>query len=509
MLTVTTDFSQLDANDPDAPWNKDPVYKGPNNRNSMKTSWLAAQARTRAAPAVPATITSDEGIPPSDDVPTDNGAPLVDDMDAFGAPDGRADHDEHHDNQHLALEVAWIPVTNQSGAPKATKLITPTPYGWRDPRTIPPREWLYDRHYIRRYVTCTVGAGGMGKSSLDLVEAVAQASGRPLLGAPVRRPLRVWYWNGEDPIDELTRRVAAIMLHYEITESDIGGRLYLDSGRDKPLNLASPGPRGPLIDDEMVAHLGSALRSLEIDVAIFDPLVSCHNIPENDNGGMDHLVKKAFGAIAERANACVELVHHLRKGQPGQDARSIEDTRGAVSVIGAVRSARVLNRMASADAQAVGVPSDQVSFYFRVDNGKANMQPPATKAVWRKMVGESLGNGNDDLPDDYVQVVTHYEPKALSGAAEMEIDTRFLQMLDMFTAQGRPVRETTSRSGAAHVFADHPTGKGVAKAAYASAMERLLQRGVIKVVPDGKPSDDKRKLVRTEPMSSSEGPEGA
>src|SRR5688572_17392016 len=28
-------------------------------------------------------------------------------------------------------------------------------FRWRDPRTIPPRQWLYGRHYIRGYVTAT------------------------------------------------------------------------------------------------------------------------------------------------------------------------------------------------------------------------------------------------------------------------------------------------------------------------------------------------------------------
>ena len=51
------------------------------------------------------------------------------------------------------------------------------------------------------------------------------ASGKPLVGQPVRAPFRVWYWNGEDPVDEMERRVAAICLHHEITEAHLGGRL--------------------------------------------------------------------------------------------------------------------------------------------------------------------------------------------------------------------------------------------------------------------------------------------
>src|SRR5690606_4620106 len=51
-----------------------------------------------------------------------------------------------------------------------------------DPATIPPREWLYGRHLMRKFVSVTVAPGGVGKSSLAIVEAVAMASGKPLLG---------------------------------------------------------------------------------------------------------------------------------------------------------------------------------------------------------------------------------------------------------------------------------------------------------------------------------------
>lgn len=51
---------------------------------------------------------------------------------------------------------------------------------YRDPRTIPPRKWLYDKHFIRGYVSADIAPGGIGKTSLVLVEAIAMASGRNL-----------------------------------------------------------------------------------------------------------------------------------------------------------------------------------------------------------------------------------------------------------------------------------------------------------------------------------------
>ena len=66
------------------------------------------------------------------------------------------------------------------------------------------------------------------------------AIGRDLLdgGNPIRR-LRVWYWNGEDPKDEIQRRIAAICSHYKIDQKDLEGRLFIDGGHDTPMCLAS------------------------------------------------------------------------------------------------------------------------------------------------------------------------------------------------------------------------------------------------------------------------------
>ena len=60
----------------------------------------------------------------------------------------------------------------------------------------------------------------------------------PLLGTRPAKPLRVSYWNGEDPLEETERRVAAICQHYGITENDLGGRPFIDSGRETPLGAS-------------------------------------------------------------------------------------------------------------------------------------------------------------------------------------------------------------------------------------------------------------------------------
>jgi hypothetical protein len=47
--------------------------------------------------------------------------------------------------------------------------------------------------------------------------------------------------------------------------------------------------------------------------------------------------------------------------------------------------------------------------YFRIDNGKQNMRPPADKAEWRKLVSVGLENATQEDQEDWVGVATKWE----------------------------------------------------------------------------------------------------
>jgi AAA domain-containing protein len=285
--------------------------------------------------------------------------------------------------------------------------IKASPHIWQQPHTIPPRRWLYGRHYIRRYITATVAAGGVGKSSVVLVEALAMVTGRDLLGERSKRPLRVWYWNGEDPLEEVDRRIAAVCKHFGISADDIGDRLFRDSGRIAPIIIATKVCDLVAVNVPAIEALTRELKGNHIDCLMIDPFVSSHNVPENDNGAVDR-VASAYAGIAEAADCSIELVHHMRKPSTMAE-RTVDDARGAVALIAAARSARVLNVMTNNEAEAAGVAADQRAFHFHLDNGKANMQPPLVKATWRKLISVPLGNATNEEPEDCVGVATKWE----------------------------------------------------------------------------------------------------
>lgn len=111
--------------------------------------------------------------------------------------------------------------------------VTATKFVYRDPKLIPPRETLYAGHFMRGFLSMTVGIGGGGKSNLEIVDVLAMISRKPLLGYSSEKALNVWYINLEDPAVESERRFVAAALHHQIPPTVLNEHLYLNSGRDQ------------------------------------------------------------------------------------------------------------------------------------------------------------------------------------------------------------------------------------------------------------------------------------
>lgn len=330
-----------------------------------------------------------------------------------GLSRSRTEASHYPDNRDGRFAAPADDLPNMAAA--AAAQITATPFEWCDPSKIPPREWLYGRHLIRKYVSATISPGGVGKSSLALVEALAMVSGKSLLGEPATDPLRVWYWNGEDPIDELQRRVMAIAVHYGLTSADFGGRLFINSGRDTEIVIARQNRDGVTVAVPVVEAIKATIRENGIDLVVIDPFVSSHQVPENDNGAIDR-VAKTWGAIAGTTNCAIELVHHSRKTNGAEV--TVEDSRGGGSLVYATRSTRALNVMTKEEAEKAGV--ERRRSYFRADNGKGNLTAPPEGSTWFKLISVPLPNGGTirgvPLDGDSVGVVTAWQwPDAMAS----------------------------------------------------------------------------------------------
>ena len=330
--------------------------------------------------------------------------------------------------------------------------IAATPFCSANWANLPPREWLYAGHYIRGYVTGTSAPSKQGKSTLILVEAISMVTGFDLLGVGVDKmppyPLRVWVWNGEDPEEEIVRRIKAICLYYGRAETaeedepphprfdfyfeDLDGCLFLNSGRDMPIKIATLDRNGHSIKvaEPVVDAMIETIIDNEIDVTTIDPFITAHAVPENDTG-IDAVVG-AFKDVAHRSHSSIELVQHTRKPRRPGDEVTSDDSRGSSAIIAAWRDSRVVNVMSEADAAKYAVPNRYR--FLRVESDRANMTARGEGQAWRYLESVSLNNAVDGRPADSVGVAVPWSPPEkgdFEKAAEAEaILKAILELID-------------------------------------------------------------------------------
>ena len=367
----------------------------------------------------------------------------------------------------------------------STAALKATPFVWRNPSTIPPRRFLYARHFARGFVSVTAAPGGLGKTALELAEAIAIGTGRDLLGISPWERAPVWYLGLEDPLDEYERRVAAIAAHYGIPGDEIETALFLDSGRDQDFIIATEERTGAKIAEPVVAAIIANIQRYEIGLVIVDPFVACHAVSENDNSRLEK-VTRAWARIANETGCAIELVHHFRKGN-GSGEVSIDDVRGASAIVGAARSVRILSGMSQEQADEAGV-TDRFR-YLSVTFGKANMFPRSDALEWHHIVSVSLGNGGSG-PADEVGVVTPWKwPNALDG-----LHVSDLRKVQDAVAAGEWAENVQSRDWVGYAVAstlglnaDEKSGKGRIKA----MLRTWIGNGALKVEQSRDP--DKRR----------------
>ena len=368
--------------------------------------------------------------------------------------------------------IGVTPIGEEQLEPRPA-IIKATPFVWVDPAAIPRRKWLYGRHYIRNFVSQTVAPGAFGKSSLVIVETMAIASGLPLLGVTPHESVPAWYWNGEDPEDELQRRIIAAALRHGVDRSKLENRLFVDTGRKTKIIVAEQTRFGAKIARPVVDAVIATIKANALGLMTVDPFVDCHSVSENDNPAIE-LVAGAWAEIADVTGCAIELVHHPRK--TGGAEVTVEDGRGGSALLAKTRSARVLNRMTEDEAASAGVEAHRT--YFRVTNDKENMSPPVETREWYRLESVDLGNGE---PGDSVGVVTRWTwPNACDGVTVSD-----LRAVQASIAAGRWRESSQAKDWAGHAVAevlDLDANNKTHRAKIASLLKTWIKNGMFVVV---------------------------
>jgi hypothetical protein len=336
--------------------------------------------------------------------------------------------------KRAGIEVDWDNIANSDDAPSIApedgsenngeerkadeqpkdrrRRINPRPLILPLERDVPRRQFLYGMHYMRGTVSGTIGTGGTGKSTLGLIEAIGMAVGRDLLGnEKFKAPLRVWYHNAEETMEELVRRCVAICKRFEISRDELEENFLVTNGFETPIKVANGG-RDVKIDAGLRKEIIDVIGELKIDAVIFDPLVAMHRVHEDFNSALDPVIRDAFGKIAHDTNCAIDLCHHTRKKPAGHDGEyTVADSRGGQSLIDALRGARVLNTMSKTEATNFDLREDDRFDYMRLSRGKANMVRRGTIG-WYRFVPIELDNGSEDegVAGDTVAVLERWTP---------------------------------------------------------------------------------------------------
>jgi len=282
---------------------------------------------------------------------------------------------------------------------------------------LPQRDWVLGHRLIIGFVTVTVAPGGVGKSMYTMVEALAVATGKPLLGETPRKIGPVVIYNTEDPLDEIQRRIQAICIQYEIDLEKLSN-VYLLSGIDEPLRLARTiqGVTQVTKDNDKLIKLVKDTGAILLCV---DPFIRTHLVQENDNNAIDTVVQ-CFSKLANQCKCSISIVHHTRKMPAGTGAGDMDIARGASSLVSASRIATTLTIMGEKEAKSLQIPEHERHWYIRSDNAKGNMSAPVKHAHWFKKISVRLPNGDSVGTLECVDLTANYSDKELVSRLEAE-----------------------------------------------------------------------------------------
>jgi RecA-family ATPase len=327
--------------------------------------------------------------------------------------------------------------------------------------TVPDRPWLVPDLIPGRTVTLLYGDGGTGKSLLSLQLAVAVATGGRWIGRECASGLAV-FLSAEDEQDELHRRLIDVARAEGIPLSDMGNLIYRSMAGEDALLASVEGTGKPLIPSSLYNELDAYLDRHKPALLVLDTLADLFPGNENDKAQVRQFVSLLKGLAILHDCTVVMLAHPSLSGMS-----SGSGTSGNTAWNNSARSRLYFERIAQDGIEAN--PDARV-----LRTMKANYGPKGGE------IGLTWRNGVFALD------ATETGLDRMAGNAKAE--RVFLKLVQTFAEQGRPANPMLAPAD----FEKCPEAEGIRKAAFTSAREALLSRGVIRIVETG-PESRRRK----------------
>lgn len=253
----------------------------------------------------------------------------------------------------------------------------------------PPRLDFVWPGFLAGTVGALVAPGATGKSFFGLQAAMSVAGeggGCDLLGLSPAQSGRVAYIAGEDPEPALIRRVHSIGgLLAPVARRAIAGNLLLEPILGRRLNV---------MDDRHLSRLVDYCGDCRL--VVLDTLSRIHQLDENSNGEMSHLIG-TLEYLAATTGAAVLFLHHVSKGsaRDGQ-ADQQQAARGASALVDNARWCSFVARMTEDESSRLseagrGVPiGDRRAAFVRFGVSKQNYDVMPIDRWYRRVEGGAL-----------------------------------------------------------------------------------------------------------------------
>lgn len=217
-------------------------------------------------------------------------------------------------------------------------------------------------HMLYADVRTRIAAGGVGKTTLALYEAITLALGRELWGRMPERPMRTAIVTREDARETLAARMREIMKALELGSEAIDQVL----SNVVLMDLSAVSYRiSEVVGDVVLPHISNLewlikhLKSFKPDWLIMDPLVSFGVGEQRVNDAEQGLIE-AMRILKKEFDCCVEGIHHSGKANAREKTLDQYSGRGGSALADGARMVCVLAPLSPQDWQdATGEPLDE------------------------------------------------------------------------------------------------------------------------------------------------------
>lgn len=338
-------------------------------------------------------------------------------------------------------------------------------------RPIPPREWHVPDMIPVGTVTMLAGDGATGKSLLAEMLVTSTALGRTWLGYEVRQG-PVLFLTAEDDLDELHRRLDAILAETGTLFEHVHGlSLASLAGEDAVLG-AFDARTNTVRPTALFNAVHEHVKATRPKLIVLDTLSDLFAGDENQRTQARQFIGLLRGLAVQHSLAVLLLSHPSLSGISSGSGMS-----GSTAWNNSVRSRLYFERIRSDD----GSEPDPDARVLRVMKANYAQKGAEIRVRWQAGVFVNIEGRTSSFN---------------AVAAQDRAEQVFLDLLDAYGVEGRPVSPTPSVTFAPSVFARDPRAAGITKDGLTKAMNRLFAGQRIRIEEHGPASRRYKKLVR-------------